>query len=507
MRRAERLRAMWLRWEGPALALALGLPLLVAAGMGFLWLWDRGWLVPFVAVSVLGVALVRAGAWAASRGAPVPMPPPPADVAPDPDWSEAERAAFARAGARIRARLPAPVPWDRFPALALAEVEAVAADLSGGRRGALDFTAPEALLLVGRLAERARRILRDQVPFADRLPVQALWWVWRQKDRARIAAQGGWLVWRGVRLVLNPAAAVLREVEGRMAATLGDRLGAAVTRDLQVRLLDEAARAALELYSGRLRFSEAELAAAARAEAVREAVAPDEAPLRVVLVGQVGAGKSSLLNALAGEDLAETDAAPATDRPMAVEAVLGGLPVRLVDTPGLDGSDRRREAAAAEALRADLLLWVLRADRPDRGPDHALRAALATRLGPERRAPPVVTAVPAVDLLLPGWPFPEHALPPTARHRLGAALAALAEDWPGPAVPVVLADPVWNLDALAAAIAAAAREARQVARQRRRLDGARLRPGAVLAQAGRGLRSAARLATGAAARALRLQRD
>lgn len=487
MRGAERARALWLRWEGVVLALVLLAPLLVATGFGFLWLWERGWLLAYAAGCALFIAAVRLARWLSRRpAAPAPEALP---LPPSADWTDAERAAYDRARARARAALPAPVPWESLPPRALAVVEGVAADLSGGRRGALDFTAPEALLLVERLSGRARRLLLHQVPFADRLSIQALWWVWRQKDTARAVASTGWTVWRGVRLLLNPAGALMRELEAKLAAGLQDRLGAAVTRDLQLRLLDEAAAAAIDLYSGRLRFTEAELAATRLPDEGRDAAGPPEPPLRVLLVGQLGTGKSTLFNALAGEDLAETDAAPVTERSQAVETVLAGVPVRLVDTPGLDGTDRRRDLVAAEALESDLILWVLRADRPDRTPDHALKAALSARLPEGRRAPPVVTAVAAADLLLPGWPYPEHILPPEARHRLGAALAALAADWPGPAVPVSLR-PDWNLDALDAALAAALPEARQTARQRRRLA-ARAGLAETAARAGRGLRALA----------------
>lgn len=480
-----RARALWLRWDRVVLAVVLLAPLAIATALGFLWLWERGWLLAYAAGCALFLVGVRLLRWAAARRVAPPAPALP----PQADWTEPERAAYAAAQARARADLTAPVAWEALPPRALAVIEGVASDLSGARRGALDFTAPEALLLVERLASRSRRLLLRQVPFADRLSIQALWWVWRQRDTARSLAVGGWAVWRGVRLVLNPATAVLREVEGQLASALHDRLGAAVTLDLQLRLLDEAAAAAIDLYSGRLRFTEAELAATRLPDEARDAAAAPEPPLRVLLVGQLSAGKSTLFNALAAEDLAETDAAPTTDRAQSIEVALGGAQVRLVDTPGLDGTDRRRDRVVAEAAEADLILWVLRADRPDRAPDHAARAALAERLGPERRAPPVVTVAAAADLLLPGWPWPEHRLPPEARHRLGAALAAIAADWPRPVVPLSLLPVPWNLDALDSAIAACLPEARQTARQRRRLAAARPDLATTAAQAGRGLRA------------------
>lgn len=478
MRLAERVKALWLRWDRLALILMLALPFVAAMFLGFLWLYERGWLLWYllgVIVLAAAVRLGRALALRAQRHAPLPPLPITQGQAPSADWSQPERDAYDRARRRIRDGLPAPLDWEALPARALAVVEGVAEDLSGGKRGALDFTAPEALLLIGRLSERYRSLMRAYVPFADRLSLQALWWLWQRQDAARTAAQGGWLVWRGVRLLMNPAAGVMREAERVLTSGLQDRLGAAVTRDLQARLLDEAARAAIDLYSGRLKFTDAELAQATLPEARRDAPGPQEPPLRVLLVGQVSAGKSTLLNLLAGEDAAETDAAPVTDRTAAHLAEIGGVPVRLVDTPGLDGSARRRDAVAAEAADADLVLWILRADRPDRSPDRAFREALAARLAkvPERRPPPVIPVAAAADLLIPGWPFPEHRLPPEARHRLGAALAALAEDGAAGAVPVSAEPVVWNLDALHAAIAAAAPEARQVQRQRRRLAAAK----------------------------------
>lgn len=478
MRVAERLKALWLRWDRLVLVAMLALPFVVAMLLGFLWLYERGWLLWYLLGVVALAAAIRLGralALRAERNAPLPPMPVTQGQAPSADWSEPERAAYDRARRRIREGLPAPLDWEALPARALAVVEGVAADLSNGRRGALDFTAPEALLLVGRLTDRYRGLLRAYIPFADRLPLQALWWIWQRQDTARAAAQGGWLVWRGVRLLMNPAAGVMREAERVLTSGLQDRLGAAVVRDLQARLLDEAAMAAIDLYSGRLKFTAAELAQVALPEARRDAPGPEEPPLRILLVGQVSAGKSTLLNLLAGHDAAETDAAPVTDRTAAHLAEIDGVGVRLVDTPGLDGTAKRRDAVAAEAADADLLLWVLRADRPDRAPDRAFRAALDARLArqPDRRPPPLVPVAAAADLLMPGWPFPEHHLPPEARHRLGAALAALAEDGAAGAVPVSAEPVAWNLGALRAAIAAALPEARQVQRQRRRLAAAK----------------------------------
>ena len=87
--------------------------------------------------------------------------------------------------------------------------------------------------------------------------------------------------------------------------------------------------------------------------------------LEVAIAGKPNVGKSSLLNALLGEDRAIVTATAGTTRDLLDgELSLDGLPIRLVDTAGLHASDDPIEAEgmrrAQEALkRADVVLWVV----------------------------------------------------------------------------------------------------------------------------------------------------
>jgi tRNA modification GTPase len=118
--------------------------------------------------------------------------------------------------------------------------------------------------------------------------------------------------------------------------------------------------------------------------------------IKVVIAGQPNAGKSSLLNALAGADLAIVTPIAGTTRDLIRERILvDGMPIHITDTAGLRDSpdDIEREGirrALAEAESTDLLLLVIDSTGPD-DPDTVLRDHFST-LGAE--LPPSFPEVP-----------------------------------------------------------------------------------------------------------------
>lgn len=125
--------------------------------------------------------------------------------------------------------------------------------------------------------------------------------------------------------------------------------------------------------------------------------------VRVVVAGPPNAGKSSLLNAIAGEDRAIVTDIPGTTRDhIEVPLSLDGVPIVLTDTAGLRETDEPVERLGVDRARlivegADVLLWLgepadspshpwlvqvhPRADLPDRAAAPAQSIAVSTVTG------------------------------------------------------------------------------------------------------------------------------
>lgn len=120
--------------------------------------------------------------------------------------------------------------------------------------------------------------------------------------------------------------------------------------------------------------------------------------LHVVLAGQPNVGKSSLLNALAGDDIAIVTAIAGTTRDKVSQQIhIEGIPVHIVDTAGLRETEDTVERIGierswAEIGRADVILHLQDA----RMPGDALDVEIARRLPPHA---PVLEVFNKVDLL------------------------------------------------------------------------------------------------------------
>jgi uncharacterized protein len=289
----------------------------------------------------------------------------------------------------------------------------------------------------------------------------------------------GFGLWRFVRGALNPLQAVGQETSSifveKTTKVLSYRLRTYATRLLVL----EIGRAAMDLYAGRLGLSDEEVRAA-RQRDMADTVAPP-APVRIVLIGQVNAGKSSLLNALAKETRCAVGPLPVTSRAAEYHLEPEGHPaVTLVDMPGMDEQAKSASEVRAQIERADLIMWVASASQPARGPDrkllHEVHTWVDTQLA--RRPAPVLLALTHIDELRPAaeWTPPYDIMKSTGpkARAIRAAVNAVAGalDLPIDIVVPVAMPPgreAYNLDALWARIAVELEEAKLVQLDRLRV--------------------------------------
>jgi tRNA modification GTPase len=123
----------------------------------------------------------------------------------------------------------------------------------------------------------------------------------------------------------------------------------------------------------------------------RPRIEPLKNGVRVVVSGPPNAGKSSLINAIAGEERAIVTAIPGTTRDhIEVPLSVAGVPVLLTDTAGLRDSDDEVEAigiARASALVkvADVLVWL---GDPVEAPEHPRLVKVHAKADLAERATP-----------------------------------------------------------------------------------------------------------------------
>lgn len=165
--------------------------------------------------------------------------------------------------------------------------------------------------------------------------------------------------------------------------------------------------------------------------------------IKVVIAGQPNAGKSSLLNALAGAELAIVSAVAGTTRDKIQQTIqIAGVPVHVIDTAGLrDSTDEVEQIGVARAWgeidAADTVLFLhdlTRMPATDESPlsvghiayrqaDAAISASLAQRL---HANVPVIDVWNKRDAAIAGWP-PDGATSVCLSARTGEGIDSLRQ--------------------------------------------------------------------------------
>lgn len=352
------------------------LPLLVLLVMGLLHLWQQGWMLWFGLASLLLALATAALHWLLGRDASTG--PERLDGATDPhlpavqDWSEYEVQVWQSALANINEQELTQLPWADVPRAMLDQLSWVARTYHPGKTDAeYAFTVPELMLMLEVCSRKYRAQVLANVPLSRQVKVSEFMGVSRATDATYKLYKKYALVIDAARALLTGGASVPSRLASALMSEVGSGLSLHMQKNMKQLLFEQVSQVAIDLYSGRLTLAETELAAyQASLQPVAE---PVTRPLTVMVVGQVNAGKSSLVNALRAQSVAEVDVLPSTAGFHHYQVALtDDLDIILVDSPGLDGSKPIARALLQQATSADLLLWLCQANQPAKALDKAL---------------------------------------------------------------------------------------------------------------------------------------
>ncbi len=453
------------RWIDPVRLLALSLfalPFLVVFGFGVLWLAQLGnwyyWLIIMLISSVLGYGLQQ---WLEKRDRqlleevatePNPEWPPNADDAwqqvikladscdPD-DWPLEDEAWVLQLGQQTLET----VSHYYHP-----DVE----------RPLLELTVPHTLLIVECASRDLRKDISENIPFSDRLTIGDLFKMQELKTKAGRVFDA----YRVGRMVVNPVSGIANE----LLRSVNERSFSIAKNEIHLWLLRTYIRKvgyyAVDLYSGRAPLNIDDIVippSSSSSEDIKQAEkisAVSEEPLRVLVLGRSNVGKSSLINALFGKLTTEVNFQLDTTHAL-IPFVLkrDGLTQALIfDSPGCDSSifDKIQMQQAAE--RADLILWVSAANRPDRQIERDYLDDLRTfqNSQTDRHSAPILIVTSFIDQLRPVriWQPPYDLVNPQEPKAINISVAvqAIAADLNVPVdqvIPVCLSEGnTYNVD-------------------------------------------------------------
>lgn len=473
----------------PLLMAALTLPLLVLAGLGLVSVFQNDYWLLLSLVLAGSALLVLIGYLSLQRRRANVEAMTDFElegdyqVAPSGEWGSFEREVWQAVNRELDARLDKTTTWPSLRELGTDLAMEVAGQYHPERQGkALAFTAPEFLLMLENVSQRYRRFLLNHVPFAEQLKLSTLKQGYLYKEKLDTAKQV-YDVYRLFRLV-TPAGWIA-EARGQVLGYLFDEVNVDVQYKLKKVLMQEVISVAIDLYSGRFALADDELGGSHGHEIDQSHLAAEIEPLRVALLGQISAGKSSLINAFIGNLVAEVNAIPTTDSVVIHKCEVEGIDcIHLVDLPGIDGTEANQKLLLKQVTNSDVVLWVVKANQPARQLDVAFKQELDVFYQqPEHRSrkrPKIIMLLNQVDRLSPvtEWDPPYRLDQPTNRkaENIQAALAYnIAQLQPDDAVVIAMPDqqPAYQLEKVGESLLAAFEDGVNTQLNRRRLEHAR----------------------------------
>lgn len=399
-------------------------PIALLAGLGAYHAWQRGYLLIFMA----GASLLYLTAWILWRKASTPerlerIIAPENRIGAEPFWSEFDLAVWKKVegfadlvetGAR-------PVEsYDQLLAVMKDLLEMVAKEYHPySDEARLEVKLSQVLIVTEQACRDLRQLFIENVPLQNMVTINEM-----LKARKTFNFMSrAYDFYRALRPFANPGSALVSELRLLASGKAVEQVSKNTTNWILARVAEGGGKHLINLYSGQV-YDAAGLSASIRAG--EEKQGPElgaGAALKILVLGQVNAGKSSLINALFGEVRSLSHHLPETQGFLHFEKEIEGVgKARLIDSPGYGegGEAGQILAKVREHMRdVDMIILVTPANQAAREADVELARSLKRwrEEDPKACPPPFVVVASKIDLLRPlqNW-NPPYNLSDPAKH-------------------------------------------------------------------------------------------
>ncbi|KAB8329918.1 GTPase family protein [Scytonema tolypothrichoides VB-61278] len=276
----------------------------------------------------------------------------------------------------------------------------------------LNIYIPQAYALIRGTVDDLDQWMQKLSPVLNQVSVGQAYEAYEVYQKLEPSARKLLQAWNWAQWLLNPVAAVAKLASKRSNNRATEQLLVNFSQLLRQAALRNLSGQAIALYSGTtLPTSQSTVSTPtppqAKTQTLRDilaqaepAVAVQQKPVNILLVGRTGSGKSSLINTLFQAERAAVDVLPSTDKIQNYHwQVPTGETLRLWDTPGFEQVNRGdfRQQVLDYAKNADLLLLVT----PALDPALQMDVDFLRDMKAEITDLPTITIVTQVDRLRP----------------------------------------------------------------------------------------------------------
>lgn len=390
----------------PYIIVVLGIPLLVLLIAGLIAIYQQGYWLLFVALIALCTFLALIPLHFMRQKAKHTMI---ADAQTDwvqvsKQWGQGDITLWNELNTIIEQQLQDDNQWHLLRTYALSLIAKVAQHYRPAHKyKKWAFTLPEALKMTEEVSKRYRVLVKTHVPLAENLNLSTLGVLYDHRDKYKTGSK----IWQGYRFLRSfTPAGLVAELRAQVLDKVFSGLSHEIQFTLKRALLQEVVSVAIDLYSGQFKVDDEELGISSTYQADQAHLAVLPEPLRVSLIGQVSAGKSSIVNALLGSIVAEVNQMPSTRQATIYTGKLNGVEtIAFVDLPGLDGTEVTNQYLFEQMIQSDIILWVLKANQSARALDTQFKTRLNQWLAQpkqlSRRLPVLIGILNQVDRLPP----------------------------------------------------------------------------------------------------------